>query len=211
MLVSPITLVVVAATALGGAMAVPQAWKITRSRSTRGVSGAWSAISAALNAWWAAYAIGTGDWAIFPVAAISVIAYLVIASALVRYDDARPAATIRTMLTASFAIGTVPLIAVAVGGWVVAGVVLGALYGVQLSPAVVAVYRAADVSGVSTATWVLALAEAVLWGVYGIARIDLGIVALAVTGSAASILVLARLLARRPRAERSVRYAFAPA
>ncbi len=139
------------------------------------------------------------------------MAYVVIAAALIWYGDGRPAATIRTMITASVAIGVVPLAAVLLGGWVVAGVVLGALYGVQLSPAVVAVYRSVDVSGVSLATWVLAFTEAALWGVYGVVRIDLGIVALAVTGSIASLLVLARLIARRPRRERIGRLSLAPA
>lgn len=205
------TLVVIAATALGGAMAVPQAWKIARTRSARGVSGVWAAISMTVNVWWGVYAIGVDDIAIFPVAAISVMAYLVIALAVLRYGSDRRTATVAMMLASSAAIGLVPVVALTLGGWTAAGVVLGALYGVQLSPAVVAVYRAADVSGVSVATWVLALAEAVLWGVYGFAQIDPGIVALAVTGTAASTLVLARLLVRRPRRERGTRYAFAPA
>lgn len=205
------TLVVIAATALGGAMAVPQAWKVLRTRSTQGVSGVWAAVSLTVNVWWGAYAFGVDDIAIFPVAAISVMAYLVIAVAIVRFGDDAPGRLLAAMAAGSIGIAAVPLVALALGGWSAAGVVLGMLYGVQLSPAVVAVYRAADVSGVSAATWVLALAEAVLWGMYGFARIDHGIVALAITGTAASTLVLARLFVRRPRRERGVRFAIAAA
>lgn len=211
MLPSMMTLVVIAATILGGAMAVPQAWKVVRTRSTRGVSGVWAAVSTTINLWWAAYAFGVGDIAIFPVAAISVMAYLVITTAIVRYGDHPARSIVVPMALCSTAIALIPLAALALGGWTVAGLVLGALYGVQLSPAVLAVYRSADVSGVSIATWALALAEAVLWGAYGIVRVDAGIVALAVTGSIASSLVLARLFARRPRRERSFGPVFAPA
>ncbi len=77
----------------------------------------------------------------------------------------------------------------------------------QLSPAVVAVYRAPDVSGVSAATWGIAFAEAALWGIYGLARLDAGLITLAVTGLVMSALVLARLLLRRPRRQRRSDYA----
>jgi hypothetical protein len=97
------------------------------------------------------------------------------------------------------AVTTVPVLAWAIGGWIIAGVALGALYGVQLSPAVAAVYRTADVSGVSLATWVLAAAEAALWGIYGTATLDIGLLTLAGTGVFMSCLVLARLFIRRPR------------
>ena len=211
-LFSPITAVVIAATALGGAMAVPQATKIVRTGRIDGISGVWAAISTTVNAWWGVYAIGVADWAIFPVSAISVTAYLVIAVAVLRHTHRSRLRVAAAMVAASIAIASVPLLALAIGGWVAAGLVLGALYGIQLAPAVVAVYRAHDVSGVSAATWVLAWAEAVLWGVYGFARVDAGIVALAVTGTAMSSLVLVRLFARRPRRSADgIATAFAPA
>ncbi len=49
------------------------------------------------------------------------------------------------------------------------------------------------------ATWAIAFAEAVLWGVYGTARADVGLVTLAATGVLMSTLVLVRLVLRRPR------------
>ena len=83
MLVSGLTFVVIAATLLGGAMAVPQAAKIVRTASIDGVSGTWAAISMTVNTWWGIYAIGIADWSIFPVSVISVMAYLVIAVAVI--------------------------------------------------------------------------------------------------------------------------------
>lgn len=199
MALDPITAVVVVANLLGGAMALPQAFKLVRSRRVDGVSPVWAGISASVNGWWAAYGWATGDFGIVPVSAVSVMAYLAIAGCLVRFGPAGAGRTAATIGTSVLVAAVVPLLPLATGGWVATGIVLGALYGVQLTPAVVAVHRAPDVSGVSAATWGLAFLEAGLWGVYGVARLDAGLISLAVTGLTASALVLARLFVRRPQ------------
>ena len=199
---SLLTTVVIAANVLGGAMALPQAIKLVRSRRVDGVSALWAGISATVNAWWAAYGLGIGDLSIVPVSIVSVMAYLAIAVALVRFGSAPSLRSATIVAGSAVLISAVPALALVIGGWATAGIVLGALYGVQLSPAVVAVYRAPDVSGVSAATWSIAFAEAVLWGVYGIARPDIGLITLAATGLAMSTLVLARLVLRRLRHDR---------
>jgi hypothetical protein len=125
----------------------------------------------------------------------------------VRFGPVSLGRVVGTMASVVVAVGVVPVVALAVGGWAAAGITLGALYGIQLSPAVVTVYRAHDVSGVSAATWALALAEAVLWGVYGLAHLDPGLIALATTGSTMSALVLLRLFVRRPRRAADASYA----
>ena len=206
---SVLTLVIVVANVLGGAMALPQAAKLLSSRRVDGVSASWAGISITVNAWWAIYGLGTRDLSIVPVSIVSVMAYLAIAVALVRYGTVARRRTLATMAASGGVVGLVPVVALVLGGWTAAGVLLGALYGVQLSPAVVTVYRAPDVSGVSTATWGIAFAEAALWGVYGFARLDAGLVTLAATGSVMSAVVLARLLLRRrrPRSQRCTEYA----
>lgn len=207
------TAVVVAANVLGGAMALPQATKMLRHRSIDGVSPAWAGISAAVNGWWAAYGIGTHTWGIVPVSVFSVFAYLVIATTIVRYTRVDRSGVLRSMIGAPLVLSLLPVIAVITAGWVATGVALGVLYGVQLSPAVVTVYRCADVSGVSAATWLIAFTEAALWGLYGLPERDIGMVALASTGLVMSTLVLVRLVIRRPR--RATRHigvgGFAPA
>src|SRR5690606_21615694 len=92
-----------------------------------------------------------------------------------------------------------PLLALMAGGWSAAGITLGALYAAQLTPAVVTVYRAHDVSGVSAATWTIAWTEALLWGAYGIPKLDAGLITLSATGIVMASLVLIRLYLRRPR------------
>lgn len=201
MQLEPLTLVVVAANLLGGAMALPQAVKLVASRRVEGVSPIWAGISTAVNAWWVAYGIGVGDASIVPVSLVSVMAYAAIALCLARYGSTPPLRTLAIAATSGVGVALIPLAVLVVDGWAAAGVALGAVYAVQLSPAVVAVYRAADVSGVSAATWLLAFAEAALWGVYGFARVDAGLLALSATGLTMSALVLLRLVARRPRRE----------
>lgn len=194
-----LTLILVAANLLGATMAVPQAARLLRSRRTAGVSPIWAGISAAVNAWWIAYGLGVGDIGIVPVSVVSVMAYLAIIVFLVRFDDRPALRTVAIAAGSAAASAALPLLVLALGGWSSAGIALGAMYGVQLSPAVVAVYRAVDVSGVSAATWALAFLEAALWGAYGFARADAGLLTLAATGLAMSALVLVRLFARRPR------------
>ena len=196
---STLTLVVIAANVLGAAMAIPQARKLLRTRRTDGVSVTWAAISATVNAWWGVYGVAIDDYSIVPVSAVSVVAYVAIAVGVVRFSSVTPRTSVVPSAGAVAAVSTIPLIALALDDWTSAGIVLGALYGVQLSPAVFAVYRAVDVSGVALATWVIAFAEATLWGVYGFAGADAGLVTLAATGVVASSLVLVRLLLRRPR------------
>ncbi len=194
-----LTIVVIAANILGAAMAVPQARKLLQTRRADGVSITWALASASVNAWWGLYGVGIADLSIVPVSVISVASYLTITVTVLRFSARparqllRPAGVIVGMVT------TIPAFALALGGWLTAGIVLGALYGVQLFPAVVAVYRATDVSGVSLATWVIAFAEAALWGVYGFGHLDAGLLTLAGTGLSMSSLVLARLFVRRPR------------
>lgn len=191
-----LVLIVVAANVLGGAMALPQASKVWRERQTEGVSTHWVGISIALNSGWALYAWGVGDAGIVPVSVVAVTSYLLIARALLRFDTS---ASITVMTVPAVAALVLPAAALAAGSWAAAGVVLGAMYGVQLLPAVVTVYRSAEVSGVSWATWIIGLAEAALWAVYGLARTDPGLATLGLVGSLMSALVLVRLALGRPR------------
>lgn len=186
-------LVVVAANVLGAAMSLPQVVRLLRTRQVSGVSPAWAALSVVTNLWWLAYGVGVGSWAIVPVAAVSVLGYTAILAALAAFGGLVSGRT--GVLVPVLAVAGLPALGLVLGGWAAAGVVLGALYAVQLAPAVLGAYRAADLRGVSGGTWGIAWLEAALWGVYGIAAGDAGLLALAVAGLAMSSLVLARLVA----------------
>ncbi|MEM9042936.1 MAG: hypothetical protein AAGD33_23880, partial [Actinomycetota bacterium] len=154
--------ILIAANVLGGAMALPQAMKTLRTGRIEGVSTVWVGLSVGVNLWWVGYGLGVDDIGIVPVGAISVTAYSLIglglARALSSHARSQPAVQ---MVASAVGVASVPAVALWVGGWPAAGVILGLLYGVQLSPAVVTAYRSTDVSGVSVSTWIIALVEAV--------------------------------------------------
>lgn len=201
------TAAVITANLLGGSMAMPQAIRVVRTRRVAGISPAWAAMSAIINAWWGIYAIGVRDIALGPVSAVSVLAYGTIVVFLVRSSSNRQWVVKRLAIGSFVALAPIP--ALLLGGWSAAGLTLGMLYAVQLAPAVIEVYRSDDVSGVSAATWALAWLEAAMWGIYGLPRADAGLITLAVTGIVMSSLVLARLLIVRTRRQpvEQLRYA----
>ena len=191
--------VVALANILGGAVAIPQASRLIRHRKADGVSTLWAGSSVGINLWWIAYGLGAGDssWAIIPVGVISTIAYLLISVNLVRFSS-RPRASVVASLIVPAVIGmALPVPAFALGGWPATGITLGTVYGFQLLPAVVAVYRSRDTSGVSVPTWIMAWAEALLWGMYGFGPRDPGILAFAATGLVMSSAVLVGLFIGR--------------
>lgn len=204
-----LTAVVVAANIVGATMAIPQARKVRLSRRVDGVSPVWAAVSTAVNAAWVPYGLAVGDVGIIPVSVVSVMAYVTIAVGICRFGTDPAPQVLTRMVGSGLGILVVPATVLVVRGWAAAGVTLGLLYGVQLAPAVVAVYRSADVSGVSAATWVIAFAEAALWGVYGFGRLDPGLMSLAASGMFMASLVLARLVVRRPRRDRTTDVAVA--
>jgi len=186
----PETIVVILANTIGAMMAIPQAARVIRTRRVEGVSLTWAAMSVVNNAWWVIYAIGVGNLAIIPVAAICVAGYLVIIAGLVLFGGAHQ--PLRA-LGSSVAIGLAPLVALQLAGWPAAGIVLGLLYAVQLAPAVSSAVRNTDLAGISAGTWVIAIVEAALWGIYGTGRADLGLISMSATGVVMSAVVLFRV------------------
>jgi uncharacterized protein with PQ loop repeat len=66
-------------------------------------------------------------------------------------------------------------------------------------PGVIAVYGTRRPTGVAPATWVIAAAEALLWGGYGWLVADLPLVGYGVVTVIGSVLILARCWATRSR------------
>lgn len=191
--------IVLCATVLGSGMAYPQARKLFRTGRVEGVSAVWAGVSAALNTWWLVYGLSEAVWAVVPVSVLSLALYMTIAVLIVHHSGRRSLAGI---VGGAAALGAVPLPFLVVGGWQLAGTVVGLCYGLQLLPAVVEAYRNSDLSGVAAGTWVLALTEAALWLIYGQAIGDPALIAGGVSGVVMAALILLRLLAvegrRRP-------------
>jgi uncharacterized protein with PQ loop repeat len=185
-----LSLIMISANVLGGAMAFPQARRLARTRRPEGVSPAWVGISVAMNMWWLAYGIAAERWALVPVSVISVCLYGAIGAALL--------ATVgrscgRELLLAFAALALAPLPFLLIGGWPAAGVAIGVGYGVQLLPAVISAFRSDDLRGVSAGTWLIAGAESLLWAVYGLIVADSALVIAGVAGVLMSAIILLRL------------------
>ncbi|MDX2381395.1 MAG: hypothetical protein QNM02_16740 [Acidimicrobiia bacterium] len=184
------TATVIVATLLGSSMALPQARRLYSTRRVEGLSAAWIGVSVALNAWWLVYGFAQNVWVLIPVSALSVLLYLSIGAMFIHTTGW---ASLRQMFAAGVALGLLPLGFLAFGGWVVAGVVVGLCYGLQLLPAVVAVYRSDAVEGVATGTWLIALVESLLWLLYGLGVADVALIAGGSSGVVMASLILARL------------------
>jgi uncharacterized protein with PQ loop repeat len=196
-----LTSVAVIANVLGASMALPQARHLARTRCVDGISASWVGVSVALNAWWFAYGIAAGVWALIPVSGISLALYVTIAVLLVKALGRRSLIGIGV---GAFGLGMVPLPALLLGGWTAAGVAIGLSYGIQLFPAVVAAFRTRALTGIAPATWILAFVEALLWLVYGTGIADM---ALAVSGAVGAVLagaILVRLAVTGHRPMRSL-------
>ena len=196
---------VLCATVLGSGMAFPQARKIFRTGRVEGVSAAWAGVSAALNSWWLVYGVSEGVWAVVPVSVLSLALYLLIAALIVR--NAGPS-SLTAIVRGAIALGVVPVPFLLIGGWELAGTVVGLCYGLQLLPAVVEAYRSSDLAGIATGTWVIALVESGLWLAYGSVVADPALIAGGASGMAMSALILARLVAVDAR-RRAIRVAAA--
>lgn len=187
-----LTSIVVAATVLGSWMALPQARRLARTRRVEGVSSTWIGVSLAINAWWLAYGVAAGVWALVPVSSISLVLYATTAWYFLASAGGRGAPG---MALGVFGLGMIPLPFLVLGGWELAGVAVGLSYGVQLLPAVVASLRTSALSGVSSTTWIIAFAEAALWLVYGLAVGDVALTLAGLVGVLMASVILARLAA----------------
>jgi uncharacterized protein with PQ loop repeat len=185
-----LTLIVVVATVLGSWMAFPQARRIARTRRVDGVSPTWIGVSLAINGWWLTYGLVVGVWALVPVSVVSLLLYGVMGWFYVR-SAGRSA--LPGLALGVFGLGMVPLPFLIVGGWGLAGVAVGLSYGVQLLPAVVASLRTSVLSGVSSATWIIAFVEAGLWLVYGLGVGDVALTLAGIVGMACATVILVRL------------------
>jgi uncharacterized protein with PQ loop repeat len=181
---------VVIATLLGSWMAFPQARRIARTRRVDGVSVTWIGVSLAINAWWLAYGLVAGVWALVPVSTISLLLYGVMAWFFVRSVGR---AAIPGLALGMFGLGMVPLPFLLVGGWELAGVAVGLSYGVQLLPAVVASLRTSVLSGVSSTTWIIAAIESALWLAYGLGVGDVALTLAGFVGVVMASVILVRL------------------
>jgi uncharacterized protein with PQ loop repeat len=200
-----LNLLAVSATVLGSGMALPQARRIARTRRIEGISATWIGVSVAINGWWIAYAVAAQIWVLLPVSIISVALYLTIG---VFFVATVGRSAVPGLVIGSVGLGMVPLPFLVGGGWALAGLAVGLCYGLQLLPAVIAACRTRALAGISSATWIIAWVEAVLWLGYGIGVVDAALIAGGAIGTAMATVILVRLAATGHRPMRVLRARF---
>lgn len=201
-----VTVLPLVATAFALPQLAPQLVRLHRTGDVAGVSLSWAGLTAASNLGWIAYFVTTGLWsATFPSSVSTVIA-LLICLRLVRLGvPARSGLPV--------AAGWLGLLASAllVGGPLVLGSLLTVAFLLQVSPSLRSAWASPDPSGVSRTTWLLIGAEVVCWGTVGMLEARLPLIALGVSGVAASGLMLWLSRPGRPTAGRPVPTSPAPA
>lgn len=175
---------------VGGLLVVvrllPQPWHTWRTGAVHGVSGTALANNLVSDVGWTAYGLAAGLTPLWVAGAATVVVD-VLTIALAR------SAVGRRAVASGLAWAAVLALAWVGGGAVVFGTVLGVATVVNHAPQVATALRSSDLSGLHPATWWLSLADAGLWGGYGLLVGDLGVVAYGVVLGMAGSIVLGRI------------------
>jgi uncharacterized protein with PQ loop repeat len=181
------------ATALAAVFLIPQIVRLIGRRDATGVSSVWAAFGVVTNSAWVGYLAAVGLWAAVPAPALATLTYGVALCVIAPLDRRL------TWVSTSAGYAAVLAAAGALGGVGVLGVVLSVTPAVQLTPQVIAVFRERCPTGVSPTTWSLSIAEAVLWGCYGLLVWDLALIGYGMVTSVGSALILGRRMAALSR------------
>lgn len=144
---------------------VPQVVRVLRTRSVAGVSGPTTWIGFTVNVAWVSYGIARD---LVPVAVLStayVAGYVVVGALLIRGGNRRGVGT-------ALAAGATLAGLVVVGGWGLLGTALALTVLPQFLPQVVEAWTADDLTGLSPGSYVVGLADGVVWGGFGLVAAD---------------------------------------
>lgn len=169
---------------------LPQPMRLARTGVPDGVSP-----MSAMNA-----TISDLGWILYGVGVASVPVWLVAAVALV--PSVWQSLLLRRQATRRDALGSGLWLAAIVLTWVTGslGVVLATTVLVCQGPQVWTALRSDDLDGIATATWWIAIADATLWGAYGIARGDVALIGYGIVLLTSALIILGRVhLVRRAR------------
>lgn len=180
------------ATALAAVFLIPQIVRLLRRNDSTGVSSVWAAFGVVTNSAWILYLGANELWPAVVAPALAAVTYGITLAVLAPLDRRRDWTWIAGLYATALAtVGPV-------GGMGALGLALSVTPVVQLMPQIIAMYREVQPTGVSPTTWSLAIAEAVLWGLYGMLVSDAALVGYGLVTTTGSMLILGRWLATRP-------------
>lgn len=192
-----LTLFVVVGTVLGLIRGLPQLWRLLRARDAHGVAVDTAATSSVVSTAWVAYGALTGQSAVALASGASALTFALVTLAALRYGrrvgELRAAPTWLVVLA----------VAGAAGGARGLGLLLPVSVLVANVPQLVVAWRERDLSALSLGTWVLSVAEALVWGTYGVAARDWSITVHATLHLVTSAGIVALGLVKTRRARRA--------
>jgi uncharacterized protein with PQ loop repeat len=144
----------------------PQAVRLARTRNAAGVSWLGAANQVAASVGWAIYGLGVGEAVLWLPGAIAIAP----AAATVWFAGPRPPRVRDGVVAAVWIVAVV--VAWPLGGRVALAAVIGVDVVATNVPHVLAAARSRDLSGIAPTTWRVAVADAVLWGIYSIGERD---------------------------------------
>jgi uncharacterized protein with PQ loop repeat len=178
----------IAAACFGVPQFLPQLLKLRITSDYAGVSWSWAALTTVSNAAWIAYFALSHYWtALIPSCSVTFLAG-VLTIVLADKQQVLPRSLVLTGVWAAALTG-----AGCATGRAGLGTLLTAAFTVQVVPSLLAAYRTARPSGISTGTWALILGELACFLAYGLHESDPRLTILGATGVAASTLMLARI------------------
>ena len=172
---------------------VPQPWHTWRSGVAEGVSTQGLLNGFASDVGWLVYGLAAG---LPPLWVASLVAAPLTATTIVLL---RHRVTRRELAVSSAWLGCMGL-AWSVGGPAALGAVLGVAVVVNYAPQAVRAVRSPDLSGLHPATFWLSLADAALWGGYGVLVGDAALMAYALVLGVCGVVVLVRIAQTRDAA-----------
>jgi uncharacterized protein with PQ loop repeat len=181
------------ATFLAAVFLIPQIVRLLVRRDTTGVSTTWAGFGLVTNTAWVVYLSERAMWAPLMAPAIALVTYGITLAVVVRLDHSRRWVG-HSCLYVLLLAATAPF-----GGVGALGLALALSPVIQVAPELAAVYRERHPSGVSPITWTLAGMEAILWGIYGWLVSDTALLGYGLVTCFASMLILGRWMATRPR------------
>ncbi len=188
-LLMPILLVI--ANILGWVMIIPQLRKLYKSGSTEGLSAQWMGVALAMNLGWISYGAALGLWGIVPVSVIALFLYGLMAVHFCRIDRG---SSLFLLAAGFFVPFLLVLAALTFTDWKGVGLFLGFGYAVQFAPATWSAVSSPRPEGVSMLTWCFALAEGIIWFLYGMSQNDTALVIGGGGGMLMSAVIVLRML-----------------
>ena len=186
-------LIALSATVLAAIFLVPQIVRLLVRVDTRGVSATWAGFGLITNLAWVDYLWQLGTWAPVAAPAIALVTYGITLVVIGRIDQGH------RWIGSSIVYAVMIALTASLGGLIAMGLALAVAPVIQVAPELLAVFKERHPSGVSPASWALAGAEAILWGIYGWLAGDLALVGYGVFSTAAATFIIGRWLATHPR------------